>query len=97
MEAILEKTIEKQKILDKLSDVIEKRFNFLVKEISTSWENELILGSKFGFTPRELIYLFFEVQRDFNLKIPQEHILDGSFKSLAGIADSILQVYESEN
>ncbi|GFZ33315.1 hypothetical protein CSC2_38410 [Clostridium zeae] len=97
MEAILEKTLDKQQVLDKLSEVIERRFNFSVKEISPSWENELILGSKFGFTPRELIYLFFEVQKEFNLRIPQEHILDGSFKTLAGIADSILQVYESEN
>ncbi|MBK1810691.1 hypothetical protein JHL18_08580 [Clostridium sp. YIM B02505] len=97
MEAILEKTLDKQQILDKLSEVIEKRFDFPVKEISPSWEKELILGSKFGFTPRELIYLYFEVQREFGLKIPQENILDGSFKTLEGIAESILHVYESKS
>jgi acyl carrier protein len=93
METMMERTMDRQQVLDKLSEIIKRRFNFEPKNISPNWENELLLSSKFNFTARELVYLFFEVQREFALKIPQEYILNGSFKTAGGIAHSILNIY----
>lgn len=44
-----------------------------------------LLGGEIGLAPRDLLVLFFELEKEFSIKIPEGYIQDGSFQNIIGI------------
>ncbi|EPR11736.1 peptide maturation system acyl carrier-related protein [Ruminiclostridium papyrosolvens] len=86
-------------INEKLLKIFESRFDM---DLSESWEevqDEHFLGSKMRMAPRDLLYLHSDIEKEFNIKISQEHIISGKFNSLNNIINIIsygLKEKESE-
>lgn len=44
-----------------------------------------LTGRIFGFYARDLVYLFFEIEKYFNVQIATEDLSDGRFNTITGI------------
>lgn len=79
----------KQTILFKLEDIFKTRFNINPGSVCNDYLNENLCGKSFHMHARDLLYLFFEIEREFNIQIPQNYILSGDFLTFGGIVDMI--------
>lgn len=63
----------------RLKRIFNERFR-LKPEI---WDEQVsslnLLESKFGFTHSELLYLFFDIEKEFRIRIPEEEVAVGKF------------------
>ncbi len=51
-------------------------------------KNEKLLGKKVGLTARELVHLYYLIEEEFKIEIPDEVILEGKFD----IYNNILEI-----
>jgi peptide maturation system acyl carrier-related protein len=77
------------KNMDRLLKIFKERFNMDLYERWADLQDENLLGSKLGMRPGDLIYLFFDIEKEFGITIPQEHIISGKFTSLRNIVQMI--------
>ncbi len=85
-----------------LYDDIEFRLNRI---ISQRFENDaqVILKDKDAYLLRnglkasDLLYLYFDIEKEFNIKISQRFILNGCFKTIYGIIKLIYDQLEENN
>jgi acyl carrier protein len=47
------------------------------------------LGKEWGLAPRDLLYLFFDIENEFGISIPEEAIEKGKFDTINNIAGII--------
>ena len=52
------------------------------------------MGRRLRLQARDLLYIFFEVEKEFGIKIPEEAIVDGEFDSFNGIVKIIINQLE---
>lgn len=88
--------LKKDIILDKIGNIFNTRFNIEPKLASQDYSTENLLGSKYCLNSRDLVYLFFEVEKEFQIHISQDDICNGSFNTIQGIVDTILK-YKKES
>ncbi|WP_034861073.1 phosphopantetheine-binding protein [Ruminiclostridium cellobioparum] len=62
-----------------LNRIFEERLGL---DISLVDFNTDMLSGQFGIEPRDLVYLFFDIEREFNITIPEKDIVSGEFKTL---------------
>ncbi len=76
-------------IENRLNSIIYNKFE--ISNISTNIQlrNENLLGDILNFTPSYLLILFFEIEKEFNISIPEEEIVDGNFNSFINIVKII--------
>lgn len=67
---------------DKLKNVILGLFNLELQEKDF---DKLLLSSEIGLSPRDLLYLLFEIEERFNIKISEEQIIKGDLKTVNSI------------
>ncbi len=48
-----------------------------------------LLGNKFRLEPRDLLYLFFEIEKKFGITIPEQAVMEGKFDSIKNIYDIV--------
>jgi len=72
-----------------LADLIKKRFNMDFDINDESLVNKKLLGNEIGMKPRDLLYLFCDIENEFGIQIPQEAIITGKFDTLANIVEII--------
>lgn len=58
-------------------------------------KNENLLGKTFGMKARDLLYIYFDIERDFGITISQENIASGRFNTYNNIIDIIRNQIES--
>ncbi len=81
-----------QKRLDNiLSDKFVKKYDCSDLEL----RNKEMLGSYIRFTPAELLCLFFEVEKEFNILICEEYIVQGRFNTYNNICSVITDTIDS--
>jgi peptide maturation system acyl carrier-related protein len=73
----------------RLDDIFKKRFGIEMSSIKDKFRDEKLLGQEFGMPPRDLLYLFFDVEEEFSIRIPQEAIVTGQFSTYNGICKII--------
>jgi peptide maturation system acyl carrier-related protein len=56
-----------------------------------------LLGYDMAMTPRHMVYFFFEIEKAFEITIPEEYIVNGELKSLENIARIISVLLESRD
>lgn len=80
----------------KLCELFDKLFsigNCFNDDVSLRSEN--LLGSKFHLTPRDLLWLYFKVQRAFDIQIPHQTLVKYKFLTYDGILSIINDVIMS--
>ena len=76
-------------------DRFQKDLNSCSEEIL----NSHLLGKDFKLAPRDLLYIYFDVEKEFGIAIPEEDIVAGKFNTFNNIAEIIhnqLQKKEKE-
>lgn len=74
---------------EKMVNIIKGRYNL---DFSSNWDdmqNEHLLGSKIRLGASELLYLYVDIEKEFGIEIPEEHIVSGSFGTLRSIVKMI--------
>lgn len=81
----------KDEVVNRIKNILNKRFMIDTKivEDNEKW-NKNLLGRPYAFTARDLMYLFFEIENEFNIHIEKEDILSEKFSNLEGIVNIVL-------
>ncbi len=69
-----------EKLLELFKKYLDKDFGQKAEERDTN-----ILGDPYYLPPRELVLLFIEVEREFDLKVSSSFIVEGKFTSFNNI------------
>lgn len=80
-------------VSDCVDAFILKTFGFKVDEM----DNKSLLDPSIGLEPRDLIYLFFELQKQFGIKFIEEDILERKFHMLDDIKNAIYEKLNNES
>lgn len=70
---------------ERLNKLFIERFNIDMNKLGEKYKNKKLLGSEIGMAPRDLLYLFFDVENEFGVAIPQNSIASGEFGTYNGI------------
>jgi acyl carrier protein len=84
------------KIMDVLLRIFKDRFDLDLSGSCEEIQNEHLLGSKIGLGAGDLLYLYFDIEKEFGIQIPQEHIVSGKFSSLSNISQMIHEQLEEK-
>lgn len=87
----------KSEILDKINKILLEKLHITIKE---EYYNEDLLGKANKLASRDLLYLFFFIQEEFNISIDSKYILEGNFNTINNIIDIVhktLQVKEKNS
>lgn len=75
------------KVEKRLLEIFEKLKLDTDKVISN--KNEKLLGKKIGLNARDLLILFFRIEEEFNIKIPESIITEGKFTTFKEMEEII--------
>lgn len=81
--------VDQNDVNSKLLRLIKEMFDI---DYIGKWEDIKdinLMSYKLNFEPRELVYLLFEIEKAFNIKIPEEAIVNGSFNNFYNISNII--------
>lgn len=77
--------INEEDITKRLKKIFKNRFFIDLSEYTNSDLSKELLSETYKLTPGSLIYLFFDVEKEFNISIPEKDIADGKFNSFNNI------------
>ncbi len=89
--------MSKEEITVRLQNILRKRFGMDLKGKWQEVKNYPLLGYKLGIGPGQLLYLFFDIEEEFNIRIPENSIVNGDFHSLDSIAGIIADEYKGND
>ncbi len=79
----------------RLNRIISQRFENYASEVLKDKNAPLLLN---GLKASDLLYLYFDIEKEFNIKIRQEFVVNGNFKTINGIIGLInAQLEESSS
>lgn len=82
-------SLDKNKIIERLTTIFNYKFNFDIGKLGDDFLDKELLGYEIRLAPRDLVYLVFEIEKEFGIIILQDDITAGNFKTLNGIVDVI--------
>lgn len=80
---------DKDDISRQLNSIFFETFHVDPHKLTTNYWNDHLMGQQIGLAPRDLLYLYVEIEKRFNIVIPQEDIVNGHFQSLSQIEQII--------
>ncbi len=81
----------------KLKMIFINRFSINIDGFSSDMRNVELLDSGLGLAARDLLYLYFDIEREFGISIPQEDIAAGRFDTFSNIAEiTANQLYKKQ-
>jgi peptide maturation system acyl carrier-related protein len=86
-----------EEINSTLKEIFQKRFGIDLNTINEEHDAKNLLGKEWGFASRDLIYLYFDVEKAFGITIPQADIIDGKFSSISNIVGIISHQLNQQN
>lgn len=81
--------IMEEDIKNRMKGILKSRFALDIDAIKEDFGDKKLLGREFGMNPRDLLYLFFDIEKEFAISIPQESIATGEFSTYNGICKII--------
>lgn len=84
----------KKEILERIKAIFFKLYKTDIDITSNSSMKADIFTNKYFLQPRDLVYMFFEVQKEFNIRIPQSSIINGCFRTIYGIMETVYSQLE---
>ncbi len=82
----------KRNIEKELENIFVKRFKLDFTEMDIEAKNDYLLGSNIKLTPRDLLYVFVDIEEEFKITIPESYIIEGKFSTF----NNILQIIKDE-
>ena len=76
-------------VINKLVNIFKDRFDLDFGSMEETATDEKLLGSKLKLKPRDLLYVFFDIEKEFGIVIPEKEIATGSFNTFNNIAGII--------
>jgi peptide maturation system acyl carrier-related protein len=83
-------------IEQKLDDIFKNRFGIEMSEIKEQVGDMKFLSQEFGMASRDLLYLYFDIEKEFLIKIPQEVIISGEFSTYNNVFQIIYHELQHE-
>jgi peptide maturation system acyl carrier-related protein len=77
----------------KLLSIFNKRFGIDFSCYTDEFFEKELLGNEINMQPRDLIYLFVDIQNEFGINIPQSFIAEGKFNTFSNIREMISSLY----
>lgn len=71
--------------------IIKSRFNIDFKDLGREYFCKDLLGREIGLAARDLLYIYFDIIKEFNITIPEEDILQGKFSTINGLIDIVVK------
>lgn len=82
--------LEVNTVKQKITDLLQERFNIPYELICTGYDKPLT-GNDFCLNAADLVYLFFELEAAFQIRIKAEFLNDYQFVTVNKIAEVICQ------
>lgn len=79
-----------------LMNIFKGKFNMDLSGYSADALNKSLLGSMFGMMSAYLLYLFFDIEKEFGITIPEEDIVAGKFSTFNNIVEIITSQLEKK-
>ncbi len=76
-------------VYDIVKKIFNKRFNINLDEKDNTQLNKSLLGKEWGLEARDLLYIYFDIEREFGISISEEVIEEGNFDSVNNIISAI--------
>jgi len=81
--------IKENTVKIKLKDIMENTFEMNFDAFGNDFVNMDLLGTQVGFKASDLVSLYFNVIKEFNINIPEKDIIEGKFNTFNNIAGII--------
>jgi acyl carrier protein len=78
-------------IRNRLNGMIKAKFNLDLDGTGQSLSDKHLLGREINLTPRDLLYLFLDIEKEFAITIPEPEVVSGKFNSFNNIVTIIHQ------
>lgn len=76
-------------VYHKLVDIFKVRFDMDFAGMKAADLEEELLGRKLKLKPRDLLYVFFDIEKEFGITVPEKEIVEGRFNTFSNIAGII--------
>ena len=76
-------------ISSRLKGIFDSRFGICFNDMGEEVLDAELLGWKLRLKARDMLYVFFDIEREFGIVIPEEDIASGRFNTFNNIADII--------
>lgn len=76
-------------VFNKLLGIFKDRFDMDLSSMEEAALDEELLGRKLKLKPRDLLYIFFDIEKEFSIAIPEKEIDQGCFNTFNNIAETI--------
>lgn len=73
----------------RLADIFYKRFGLDLSNKDHALRRKNFFSKDLGLEPRDLLYLFFDIEKEFDIKIPESDILGNKFCTFNDIVEII--------
>lgn len=83
--------MNRYQIKDELGKIFEQRFGIPEKMFCQMDETKDLLAREYNFGYREMIYLLYDIERVFLIKVPDQDLLSGRYGSLKNIIEIIYE------
>lgn len=75
-----------------IMNIIEKKMSVNIKGFGDNVFDKELTGSNMQLKARDLLRLYFEVEKEFKINIPEHDIMDGHFNSINNIAGIVSRI-----
>jgi len=72
-----------------LKNIFTQRFNIDVEQQEGTLLDKHLLGGDIRLNARDLIYLYFDIEKEFGITLPEEDIAEGKFNTFNNIVEII--------
>ena len=79
----------REDINNRLKKIIFERMKIDMDEVADEDKDYTFFHPMFGFSSTDMLYIFFDVEKEFDIKIPETDINENRFSSFNSIADII--------
>lgn len=76
-------------ILNTFNDIFFNVMKVDKSKLSDTYMDDDFFGPKINFAPRDLLFMFFEIEKRFNIIIPKDDIINDKFNSINNILNII--------
>ena len=83
-----------EKIYKKLVNIFEELFNIVIERNDNDYLDIELIGKDYNLAARDLVFLFFNIEKEFGIYIPEEEVVAGRFNTFNNIAEIITNQLE---
>jgi peptide maturation system acyl carrier-related protein len=85
----MDNSVRLEDIRNRLNNIFKTRFNLDLVNSGESIPGGHLLGKEVRLAPRDLVYLFLDIEKEFAITIPEQEVVAGKFSSFNNIIEII--------